>query len=162
MIKASVSNGFTIVELMVVVAMLGIIVGLAVPNFTQFIRNNHVQAKADELANLLQYARSQAVTERVPYEVNLTNWEIKPQNGAVERKMEINSAQAAIATSTNSALVFDTQGRANASVAFIVCNNNKADSGFAMVVELSGMLSRFARGKKTSNAALTSCSTFPL
>ena len=59
-------RGFTLVELMITIALLGVVATIAVPNFVQFIRNNQVQAKADELKTFLQYARGQACTLVTP------------------------------------------------------------------------------------------------
>ena len=68
-------RGFTLVELMITIALLAIVATIAVPNFVQFIRNNQVQAKADELKTFLQYARGQAVATRKKYEITTgTDW----------------------------------------------------------------------------------------
>ena len=98
MLKTSNNHGFTLVELMITIALLAIVATIAVPNFVQFIRNNQVQAKADELGSFLQYARAQAVSKREPYTVNLTTWKIYPASKTteIERELDINTAQATI------------------------------------------------------------------
>jgi type IV fimbrial biogenesis protein FimT len=53
-------NGFTLVELLVTLALLAIMMGVAVPNMSQFLANQRVSAQATELLSSLAYARSEA------------------------------------------------------------------------------------------------------
>src|SRR5690625_6791239 len=55
-------RGFTLIELMVTLAVFAIVAGLAIPSFTQMIRDNRSVALADNLLSAAQYARAQAVT----------------------------------------------------------------------------------------------------
>ncbi|WP_045727374.1 Tfp pilus assembly protein FimT/FimU [Xanthomonas sp. GPE 39] len=54
-------RGFTVVELMVTIAILAILVALAVPSFTALMRSNRLTSTANELVAALQLTRSEAV-----------------------------------------------------------------------------------------------------
>lgn len=55
-------NGFTFVEIMLVVLLLAIIAGLALPNFRQTYAGLKLKTASEDLANLMRYAQSRAVT----------------------------------------------------------------------------------------------------
>lgn len=55
------SRGFTLVELMVTVAVLAILIAIATPSFTSVINNNRLAGHANELVASLQLARMEAV-----------------------------------------------------------------------------------------------------
>ena len=61
MSKTSGMRGFTLVELMVTLAVLAIIIAIAVPNMSTFIKKQAVRSTADELILSLVYARSEAL-----------------------------------------------------------------------------------------------------
>ena len=65
--------GFTLIEMLVVVALMGIFVAIAAPSFAGLIRSNRVQAAADELVGVLQYARGEAVTRGVTVTLTATD-----------------------------------------------------------------------------------------
>jgi len=59
--NASRSAGFTLFELMVVLAIAGVVVGLAIPNMRQFMWNNRMTASANDLLTAVYRARSESV-----------------------------------------------------------------------------------------------------
>lgn len=63
-------SGFTIIELMVTVAILSVIATVAVPSFQTIIQNNQTVTQANNLLSAVQLARSEAVKRGV--EVSLT------------------------------------------------------------------------------------------
>ena len=60
------TRGFTLIELMVALAVAGVLMGLAVPSFFESTARARLQGAINELAIDLQYARSEAVRERAP------------------------------------------------------------------------------------------------
>lgn len=54
-------RGFTLIELMVVVAILGVLAAIAMPNMRDFIDRQRLIAQAREIANVMQLARSEAI-----------------------------------------------------------------------------------------------------
>ncbi len=54
-------SGFTLVELMIVVALVAILLALAAPSFRETIARNRLEGVTSELSTDFQYARSEAV-----------------------------------------------------------------------------------------------------
>ncbi|NQD91971.1 prepilin-type N-terminal cleavage/methylation domain-containing protein, partial [Pseudomonas sp. CrR25] len=57
-------NGFTLIELMVVIVIVAILASIGVPSFRTLIQNNNLTSQTNGLLGLLQLARSEAVTQR--------------------------------------------------------------------------------------------------
>ncbi|WP_067522868.1 GspH/FimT family pseudopilin [Endozoicomonas ascidiicola] len=54
--------GFTLVELLITLAVFSIVASIAYPSFTQSIANNRVRNQAQEIQSILSFARSEAIT----------------------------------------------------------------------------------------------------
>ena len=59
-------GGFTVVELMITLAVASILLSVMVPGFQAFVINNRTTAQADEFLTVVQIARSEAVKRSVP------------------------------------------------------------------------------------------------
>src|SRR3990167_8877400 len=54
-------QGFTLIELIIALIIVGILVTMAVPVFNSFIQNHRISSSSDQLYYYLQYARSEAI-----------------------------------------------------------------------------------------------------
>lgn len=68
-------RGFTLIELLVVLALIAIMAMIGVPGFQTMIQNSRLASTTNNLLSTLQYARSEAVTQRAAITVS-------PLNGA--------------------------------------------------------------------------------
>ena len=57
-------HGFTLMELMVTVAVIAIVAGIGVPAMNSMIAHNRLTSSANELVAAFQFARSEAITRR--------------------------------------------------------------------------------------------------
>ena len=131
-------RGFTLIELMIGVAILAILLALGLPAFTQMLQNSRLRATAEAFTAGLQRARAEAVklnaqmeliiTNAAPIAANVNsaaataggrNWIVRsvavnPATGTrdfVEGKSSAEGAAAAVrVTATNAAIVFTAFG----------------------------------------------------
>lgn len=75
----STSSGFTLVELLIAVAVLGILTALALPSFTQWIANTKIRSTTESILAGFQLARTEAVRRNSAVQVVLgadTGWTV--------------------------------------------------------------------------------------
>ncbi|EHR41746.1 GspH/FimT family pseudopilin [Alishewanella jeotgali] len=110
-------SGFSLVELMVTIAVLAIIIGIAAPSFVEMMRQNTLRSQANELLGVMHYARTEAIKRRVNVTVNLTTgngWKaevIQPGTTTVLRSVDKTTSSVALKGSGVVAVVFDLRGR---------------------------------------------------
>jgi type IV fimbrial biogenesis protein FimT len=70
--------GFSVIELMMVVAIIGVVLMLAVPSFAEFLQNQQIRSASDAILNGLQVARAEAIRRNLSVEVAInvpeTGW----------------------------------------------------------------------------------------
>src|SRR3982750_2618095 len=60
-LRKHLEHGFTLVELMVTVTLLGVLLAIAVPSFRQISLNQGIRSASFDLFSALEYARSEAI-----------------------------------------------------------------------------------------------------
>ena len=74
------ASGFTLIELMIAIAVFGILMMAALPSFRIWIQNTQVRTAAEGIFNGLQLARAEAVRRNVKTELELASgsgWTLK-------------------------------------------------------------------------------------
>ena len=67
------SPGFSLVELMITLAIFSVLISLAIPNYAEWIRNTKVRTAAEAIQNGLQLAKTEAVRRNTTVRFQLTD-----------------------------------------------------------------------------------------
>lgn len=80
-------SGFTLIELMIGIIILGILASIAMPSFQVWLQNSQIRNAAESISNGLQRARAEAVARNTNVEFVLTalpdsSWKVRVAGGA--------------------------------------------------------------------------------
>ena len=156
-------KGFTLIELMVVLAILAIDAFIADPSFTNLVRDNRTEAQAETLNSLFQYARSDAVIRKIDTFVTLDASSGDVQitadsvNGDVLRNatLDLNNINL---TASSATIGFRPNGTTTTpGFEALVCGGGDAGSARLLTVSGSGAATLHNKGKKADGTDLGSC-----
>jgi type IV fimbrial biogenesis protein FimT len=149
-------KGFTIIELMVTLAVLAVVVAIAAPSFSGLLRDSRNQAIRNEMASALQMARSEAVKRRTNVIICKRNednddcdngndwsngWLIKTSGGLVIKVWDAPNSVAVIGSAAS--ITFESTGMASNAESITIkptggCTGQKQDS---LAIKKTGSLS---------------------
>jgi type IV fimbrial biogenesis protein FimT len=66
-------QGFSMIELVIAITIMGVLLALAMPSFTSYMRDSKLRAAAESFLSGIQLARSEAVRRNAPVEFLLTS-----------------------------------------------------------------------------------------
>jgi len=76
-------NGFTLIELVMVITIMAVLLGAVVPSFNHVLGGKPIQSAATTLSNMIRYARSVAVTRSM-----MTKMSFDPEKGTIVLSVE--------------------------------------------------------------------------
>ncbi|MBP0048870.1 GspH/FimT family pseudopilin [Marinobacterium sp. AK62] len=106
------SFGFSVVELMVAVAVLAIIVGIGMPSFQSMLEKSRLDSAAEAMADSFRYARSEAIArnEEVESEGSYqSGWSVSVVSTGEELRV-YDAFPANVTTDNNAAVSFNGRG----------------------------------------------------
>lgn len=119
-------SGFTLVEMMVTVAVLAILVTVAIPNYQAFVLSSRMTAQANDFLAALQLARSEAVKRNAPVRMRAnggdwaSGWEIVDAGDNVLRVHPALEGGSSLGGDVTT-ITFQSNGQAGATT-FNLCN----------------------------------------
>ncbi len=147
--------GFTLIELIVTVAIAGIVMAFAVPNMSQFVKNERLTSYSNNLIADLMFARSEAVKQNLQTVLcassngtNCTNtgfedgWIVLQNNQIIKIQQAISGDIQYIDGGLNS-ITFDSRGFApNTNGAISVCDDRGDAYAKSLAISVTGRVSR--------------------
>jgi type IV fimbrial biogenesis protein FimT len=129
------SSGFTLLELMITVAIIVIITAIALPSFRSMIKNAQTRNAAEAITNGLQKARAEAVARNANVEFVLgaaSSWQVKlPGSTVIESRVSGEGSADTAATAVATTATFNSFGGvvANADGSAILAQVDLATAG---------------------------------
>ena len=140
--SAARSRGFTLTELMIVLAVAAVLVAAALPSYNDFVRNQRVKTASFDVFSSLVYARSEAVTRNASVTMTRTGvswasgWTITESGGSVLRSQE---ALPSITITGPASVVYTGTGRLSAAVGtFQISATGSTITTRCISIDLSG------------------------
>lgn len=115
------TEGFTLIEAMIVLVILGVLAGLAAPSMREFMAAQRLKTPASDLYADLALARSEAIKRNTAVELvpNATDWAqgwvVRPQSTTTNLRIQDAYANVSIAASQTGSLTYRGNGRLSTS-----------------------------------------------
>ncbi len=140
------SRGFTLIELMIVLALLAIVATVALPGFTNLIESSRITSTTNSLVGLLNFARSEAIRHGrtiavVPIGGDYANGVAVQVGGGDLRTIEGPPGNLTIAMTAGAALSFRANGLSGQAndVSYQVCGES-GNRGTQITVTQGGQI----------------------
>jgi len=134
--------GFTITELMIVVAVFSVLIAAALPSYNQFVRNQRVKTASFDLFSTLVQARSEAIVRNASVTVTPTGgnwangWTVTDAGGATLRT---ESSIPNVTLTGPASVVYNGSGRLTAAVTpFELTATGSGITSRCITLDLSG------------------------
>ncbi|CAH1386858.1 GspH/FimT family pseudopilin [Candidatus Nitrotoga sp. M5] len=159
-------TGFTLIEVLVTVAILIVLLSIAVPNFMTFVQNSRLVGQTNDLVTSLNYARSEAIKRGVRVSVcsrssntacsaaGVSNWDtgwlvfVNPNNNAVadigETVLQVRQPLEngnTLRTAGLQRVTYQNSGFSGNADTFRLCDSRGTENGRAIAVSMQGRVS---------------------
>ena len=138
-------SGFTILELMTVVVIVGVVVAVALPNYQIMVKNNCMTTSVNTLITNLQLARSEAIKRRQNVSIVAAaggwsdGWTIQDAGANTLRDVTLTcNATTITETGGDTTFVYRSTGFIDAPGTFDVCDDRTGETGRQVTINTVG------------------------
>jgi len=146
------NKGFTLVELIITLAIASILMSLAMPSFVSTIKNNSMTTQANQFIVALNLARSEAIKRRANIDVVATNpsasnewaggWTVAVNGGATIKVFSAFESGSTLDSVGNSdTFQYQPSGRANITDSYRLCDDRVGETGREITISTTGRVS---------------------
>jgi type IV fimbrial biogenesis protein FimT len=145
-----VAKGFTLVELMVTLAIVAILASVAVPSFQDMVNNNRLTSQANEFITALNYSRSEAVKRGTSITLTANTsgnwddgWTIKDGTDTIRNYAAFKGSSALTSTTAPASVTYKGTGfvSGTADLSFDLCDNRSGETGRTIEISVTGRVS---------------------
>lgn len=153
------SNGFSLIELMVTLSILGIVLGIGLPSLDSLVKSSQLKATSSKLQQSINYARGEAIKRNRSVELRAVNndwkkgWQVFYIKSNSEQMLRQYDSEPQVSiTSDNNALIlsFDSNGYLSSATSFELGVGDKTKSNYegrTLDIFRSGQLAVSKHGK---------------
>jgi len=129
--------GFTLVELLITIMILGILASLAVPSFREFIAGQRIKTASFDMMAMLTLTRSEAIKRNAPVTISKssTHFTVTAADGTTLLQQEI---PAGVIFTGGSDIAYNSNGRLNSTFTPMQISSTSSSQVRCITVDLSG------------------------
>lgn len=130
-------RGYTLIEIMVVLAIVGILGAAAIPSFAQQIKQGRLTSAANQLHSTFKFARSEGAKRDHVIDLIATGnkWLVKLGSEVLN---EFEPSQSSISIATLVDIEISTTGASSTSGHFLITDNDTSTNDYCLNVYISG------------------------
>ena len=146
--------GFTLVEMLVAIAILSIVLLVGIPSFNALIKSSNMSSNSSDLVSALNYARIESVkrgtsvelsqTDNASWEAGLVVWVDEDNNDSMGSDEvlrywgEFGSGSAIVSDGGISSFIFSASGEVNNNDILTLCDDRTGETGREITILSSG------------------------
>ena len=137
------SNGFTMIELLVAVTVVGIVLAIALPSYDTVVKNNCLTTNTNSLVTSLQMARSESTKLRQNISVIAkggdwsTGWTVQDPVATVLNDVTLTCTLTTV-TNADTTIVYEPTGFIDFPTSFDVCDDRTGETGRQISINMVG------------------------